>query len=136
MLLCNHDKLNMCPWIPALLLNVPRPADALSFIQNWTTPAALAGERVEHGGIDFHPPSQVPLSALAVQEISGKAPDMAMLYDGALAYFTLWGDCQPARQFLGMAIQRNAWVMIRILDRVRQPSTSRHSSLCTKHHLT
>lgn len=110
----------MRDWIPSLLLNASRPADALSFIQSWTTDAAMKGEDLRQGGIEFTPPTQSRYPEAIAEKVADKA-DMHMLYAGALASFKLWGDCELANQFLGMAVKRNPWILIKIIDKVKQP---------------
>lgn len=49
------------------------------------------------------------------------------MYCGALAAFKLWGDCELARQYLSIAVDRNPNVLIKILGRVKIPG--KHLSL-------
>ncbi|KAG9019157.1 hypothetical protein FRB95_005772 [Tulasnella sp. JGI-2019a] len=115
--LCPRDNLGVRDWLPSLLLQACRPSDALSFVQQWSTPAAQKGELLPGGGTHFATPSQEPLSDAEVErQIKGWAHPQIM-YSGALAAFQLWGDCELARQYLSIARSHNSHVLIRILSR-------------------
>ncbi|KAG9019056.1 hypothetical protein FRB95_005795 [Tulasnella sp. JGI-2019a] len=119
--LCPRDNLGVRDWLPSLFLQACRPSDALSFVQQWSTPAAQEGELLPGGGTHFATPSQEPLSDAEVErQIKGWAHPQIM-YSGALAAFQLWGHCELARQYLSIARSHNTHVLIRILSRQERP---------------
>lgn len=113
----------MRDWLPALLLHDKRYSDALNFIQIWTTKKARRGPDHEpcRGGIDFKTPNKNPLSEIDVNDLSPSSYWLEMMYNGALAVFKLWGDCTLARQYLNIGCDKNKWVLIKILSRVKTP---------------
>jgi len=109
-------------WLTSLLLHVSRPADALHLVQIHTSRRHLNGTKPRRGGIDFKPPKSDPLTDNEVRRIKSAHPGLFLLYNGALASFKLWGDCELARQYLGMAILANPWVLTKSIARVSVPN--------------
>lgn len=44
------------------------------------------------------------------------------MYNGAMAAFRLYGDCELARQYLALGVERNSHICVKILGRVKRPS--------------
>lgn len=126
--LCWGDNLYQRSWLPSLLLNVSKNAEALDFVKTWTSDAALEGRIPPAGSTRFAPPSSMPLSSEHVKRLSGwgsSSYSSAHMYSGALAAFKLYGDCELARQYLRLGIKANPHICVKILGWVKRPSTSR-----------
>ncbi|KAG8989335.1 hypothetical protein FRB94_014475 [Tulasnella sp. JGI-2019a] len=86
--LCRSDNLGIREWLPSLL-HARRPADALNFVQQWSTPAAQEGEPLPGGGTQFAVPSKGPMSDEEVERQIKAWAEPQMMYSGALAAFKL-----------------------------------------------
>jgi len=119
--ICPVDNLGQRDSLGTMLLKCNRPADALSFVQNWIAPEHLgSGVSPDRGGCVFKTPSKAPLSAVRVEAL-GKWCKADMAYTAALAAYKLWGDCELARQYLHIGAAKNPFVLIKILAKVDQP---------------
>ena len=66
------------------------------------------------------PPSDVPMTPEEFQQCAGDG-FVEQYYTAALAAFTLWGNCELARQYLYIAARRNRTVLMKILARHETP---------------
>ncbi len=120
--LCPGDNQGQRDWMGTLLLKANRPADALSFLQHWLQPDVLrTGGPPPRGGCVFEAPSPEPLSSERAKKM-GKWTQSSLVYTAALAAFTLWGDCELARQYLVIATKLNPAVLLKVLAKVDRPS--------------
>ncbi|KAK0442426.1 hypothetical protein EV421DRAFT_1808973 [Armillaria borealis] len=111
--ICSLDNMGQRYWVGSLLLQAGRPADALYLTQQWinSTDGTPPGS-----GTDFKEPSSAPLTKKI------EWADDEMVYPAALAAFTLWGDCELARQYLHAAVEANPQVLIKVLANSKRPS--------------
>ncbi|KAH9951807.1 hypothetical protein B0H21DRAFT_775950 [Amylocystis lapponica] len=119
--LCPGDNMGQRDWLGSVLLQAKRPADALAFVQAWLEPNVVqTGDAPERGGCVFPEPSKEPMDAERVERL-GKYCKAELVYTGALAAFTLWGDCPLAQQYLLIGVRLNPHVLLKILAKVEQP---------------
>ncbi|GBE79251.1 hypothetical protein SCP_0204480 [Sparassis crispa] len=116
--LCPGDNMGQREWLPSVLLKVGRAADTLSFVQFWLEDSDDRSS--PRGGCEFVAPSRAAMDAARVESLS-KWCMGAMAYSGALAAYTLWGDCLLARQYLRIGAKVNPHVLMKILGKVEQP---------------
>lgn len=123
--LCPSDNLGQRDWVGTLLLKVNRPADALSFIQQWLElEVCETGSPPLRGGCVFKTPSQEPMPRSTVKKL-GKYTQSNLVYTAAVATFKSWGDCELARQYLVIASKLNSTILRGvILSKIDQPSKS------------
>lgn len=121
--LCPGDNLGQRTWLGSLLLRADRVSDALSFVQAWLSPAADKGEIIPHGGTDFRKPSSEPLSASSEERLSDFTQG-ALVYTAAIASFKLFGSCPLSSQYLRIAAKLNPIILVKILAKLKPPSTS------------
>jgi hypothetical protein len=121
--LCPGDNLGQRTWLGSLLLRADRVSDALSFVQAWLSPAADKGEIIPHGGTDFRKPSSEPLSASSEERLSDFTQG-SLVYTAAIASFKLFGSCPLSSQYLRIAAKLNPIILVKILAKLKPPSTS------------
>ncbi|KAJ7153106.1 hypothetical protein C8R43DRAFT_885952 [Mycena crocata] len=112
--ICEMDNMGQRQWMSALLLHAGRPADALYFAQRWLE----AAETPPGSGIDFAAPQSTPMTPAQLKAIT-KYIDLQMIYSAALAAFTLYGDCELARQYLHIAVQYPI-VLVKVLGKFKE----------------
>ncbi|KAG8995327.1 hypothetical protein FRB94_009274 [Tulasnella sp. JGI-2019a] len=99
--------------------------EMLRLCWTWTSQNAANGKTPIGGGIRFFslsPLSPKPIAPDHVKILSRWADD-CMMYNGALAAFRLYGDCELARQYLRLGVERNPHICVKILGRVKKPSS-------------
>ncbi|KAK7052556.1 hypothetical protein R3P38DRAFT_2861009 [Favolaschia claudopus] len=112
--ICQSDNMGQRAWMPALLLQAGRPADALYFAQRWLE----TDDTPEGSGIDFAEPRRTPMTDAEIAKIK-RLLDLQMIYSAALAAFMLDGDTPLAHQYLHIA-SKFPTVLIKVLLRYKE----------------